>query len=38
MAELFGILLGRSTITEHLQNIFNEKELKKIWLVGISDK
>jgi len=35
MAELFG--KGRTTITEHIKNIFEEAELKKKWYVGISD-
>ncbi|WP_218122980.1 hypothetical protein [Pedobacter antarcticus] len=35
MAKLFG--KGRTTITKHIKNIFEEAELKKKWYVGISD-
>ena len=35
MAELFG--KARSTITEHIGNIFKEGELVEDWYVGISD-
>jgi len=36
IAELFGV--GRSTITEHINNIINSGELKEETSVGISDK
>ncbi len=35
IAELFGV--GRSTITEHINNILNSGELSKETSVGISD-
>ena len=36
IAELFGV--GRSTITEHINNIINSDELKEKTSVGISDE
>ncbi|MDD2284430.1 MAG: hypothetical protein PHQ11_03410 [Paludibacter sp.] len=35
MAALFD--KGRSTITEHISNVFKEGELDEKWYVGISD-